>query len=234
MPRQTPIRILLPQIQLKRIQRHGRRDINPAPHIPRRIPALQRPPRRRLPILRQRREVLHQQARVHRHQDRRAEPAEHAEEPARAIVVFERGFVGEAARARVPHGGDDARRGVEDEDAVGEGDDHGGRDGLEGGVEEGEARVYGRGERGEEVDERRVRGHDDWWEGRELGLRLRGCCCGGRGGFGGGERALDWVAPAATDAPRAEEDGGCNRDSDQCGVDISDLGEVRDAPEEVD
>ncbi|KFY16403.1 hypothetical protein V492_01356 [Pseudogymnoascus sp. VKM F-4246] len=139
MPRQTPIRILLPQIQLKRIQRHRRRDINPSPYIPRRIPPLQRPPRRRLPILRQRREVLHQQARVHRHQDRRAEPAEHAEEPARAIVVFERGFAGEAARARVPHGGDDARGGVEDEDAVGEGDDHRGRDGLEGGVEEGEA-----------------------------------------------------------------------------------------------
>ncbi|KFX85988.1 hypothetical protein O988_09822 [Pseudogymnoascus sp. VKM F-3808] len=143
MPRQAPIRILLPQIQLKGIQRHRRRDINPPPHIPRRIPPLQRPPRRRLPILRQRREVLHQKARIHRHQDRRAEPAEHAQEPARSVVVLERRLVREAAGAGVADGGDDARGGVEDEDAVGERDDHRGRDGLEGGVEEGEARVDG-------------------------------------------------------------------------------------------
>lgn len=102
-----------------------------------------------------------------------------------------------------------------------------------------------------EIDQRRVGGHDDGWEGRELRLRLCGCCCGGRGGLGRGQviredlvyaeddvceeqGALDWVAPPTTDAPCAEEYGCCNRNPDECGIDVSDLGEVRDTPEEVD
>ncbi|KFY70781.1 hypothetical protein V498_10220 [Pseudogymnoascus sp. VKM F-4517 (FW-2822)] len=46
--------------------------------------------------------------------------------------------------------------------------------------------------------------------------------------------ALDWVTPPATDAPCAEEYGCCNRNTDECSIDVSDFGEVRDTPEEVD
>ena len=48
------------------------------------------------------------------------------------------------------------------------------------------------------------------------------------------QRRLDRVAAPAADAPRAQDHGRGDRDADQDGVDVVELRELRDAPEEVD
>lgn len=44
MPSQPPIHLVLPQIQLQRIQRHRTRDVNPAPQVPANVAPLTGPP----------------------------------------------------------------------------------------------------------------------------------------------------------------------------------------------
>ena len=75
-----------------------------------------------------------------------------------------------AAGAGLAHGGDDARGCVEDEDAVGEGDDDGWRDGGECGGDEVEAEVDRERERGQGVEQGGLRCHDDGRKGGEVGL----------------------------------------------------------------
>ena len=59
----------------------------------------------------------------------------------------------EGSGAGFADGRDDARGGVEDEEAVGEGDDDGGGDGAEGGHDKVEGCVEDRGEGGKRLDE---------------------------------------------------------------------------------
>ena len=47
------------------------------------------------------------------------------------------------------------------------------------------------------------------------------------------KRRFDRVAPSTDDTPSAEENSGCDSDTDQDGVDVADLGKGSDAPEEV-
>lgn len=118
--------------------------------------------------------MLQQETRVDADQDGRAEPAEQAQQAARAVAVLERGFLAQGARAGFPNRRDDARGGVEDEETVRERDEHRRRDGAEGREQKGEGRVDDRWERRQHVQQSGVRGHDDGWEGREVVGRWRG------------------------------------------------------------
>ena len=48
------------------------------------------------------------------------------------------------------------------------------------------------------------------------------------------QRALHWIAPPTTDSPSTEDNRTGNRNSDKGRIYIGDLGELQNAPEEVD
>ena len=243
----TPIPIPS-QIQLNRIQPHRRGNVDPPPGTPAGIARAQGPADV-VPAVGHGK-VLQQQARVHGDEHGRREPAEEANQLVGAIRVLERGLLHDGGGAELADGGDDARGAVEDDDAVGQRDDDAGRDGLEGGVEELERRAHGRGQVAQHVEQGRVRRHDDGRERGEVGLRGSGLL-GGRRGLGGGlvvgedlvdgedgvgkqQGRLHGVTASAGDAEGAQEGDRGHGDADEGGIEIADLREGDDAPQEVD
>ena len=144
--------------------------------------------------------MLHQQAGVDGDEDAGAEPAQQAHERAHALLAVFEGVGGvagaEGAGAGFADGGDDARGGVEDGQAVEEANDYGGGDGFDGGVHEAEGRVQDIGETAQGLQEGCVARHEDWGKRGEVAFvdDVGFLACAGFVGVGGlvvGEDLVD-------------------------------------------
>ena len=98
------------------------------------------------------------------------------------------------------------------------------------------------------MDQGGVRGHDDGWQRRNLWLR-RGLRISGDGAIsrhvvgenlvdakddvGEEQRRFDGATAAAADAVRTEKDGGGHCDADEGSIEVADLRELSNSPEEV-
>ena len=154
----------------------------------------------------------------------------------------------EGPGAKVSYRGDDASGAVEDQETVGERDDDRGRDGLESGIEESKRRMQRRRQRAQDMDQGGVRSHDDGRQRRNLWLR-RGLRVSGNGAIsrhvvgenlvdakddvGKQQRGFNRAAAAAANAIRTEEDGGGHCYANEGSVEVADLRELGDSPEEV-
>lgn len=166
MARQPTVIVRIRNLEFDGVQAHGDGEIDPSPGVAAYIAALVRPPLachstsvRAVTA----RKVLHEQTRVNSNDDARAEPCQEAEDLGCLVVIVETGLLGQRASTALPDGGDDARGGVHDEDAVGERDDDRGRDGHDGTDHEVETRVGNGGQRTQRMKQRRIGRHDDGW-----------------------------------------------------------------------
>lgn len=191
--------------------------------------------------------MLHEETGVDSDENGRGKVAQESQHLTCRVGIIDGSLLGKRTGARLADSWNDARRCIQYEQAVGERDEDGGRDSAENGGNNVESCVDNRRQKRHRVHQGCVRCHDNGRQRRELSdLRGRGDLfhrvrwlivredlVDAEHDIGEEERAFDWIAATTSNPPGTQNDGACDRDSNQGGIDVGDFGELQNTPEEV-